>query len=177
MDASSAIAVLALGSNVGDRRAHLRHAIHRLSDAGRLTGVSSVYETEPVGHIDQRTFLNMVVRLVTRLDPDELLDHAERVEAERGRERTFRNAPRTLDIDLLLFDDRVIHTSRLTIPHPRMAERPFVLVPLLELDPGARDPENGGRYADRLAALTGAGGAAAVVRTLSPDQLLEEEDG
>lgn len=141
---------LALGSNVGDREAHLAHAVRGLEEAGRVTGLSSVYETDPVGYEDQGAFLNMVVRLESRLEPRELLALGRRLEAEHGRERTFRNAPRTLDVDLLLFGDRRVSGDDLTVPHPRMGERPFVLIPLLELDPDLGDPVTGRPFSAML---------------------------
>lgn len=145
------VAYLALGANLGDRVAHLRHALRRLAEeGGRLTGVSRVYETDPVGFEDQPPFLNLVARLETPLEPEALLDFARRIEGERGRERTFRNAPRTLDIDVLLYGDRRIDRPGLTVPHPRMNERAFVLVPLLELEPALREPGTGRAYADWL---------------------------
>lgn len=151
--ASSAVtAFLGLGSNVGDRRAHLAHALHRLDTLSELTGVSSVWETDPVGYEDQRRFLNLVVRIVTRASPRELLRRTREIERERGRERRFRNAPRTLDIDLLLYGDRVVDEEGLEIPHPRMPERAFVVVPLLELDSGLVDPRTGEPYAEMSAA-------------------------
>jgi 2-amino-4-hydroxy-6-hydroxymethyldihydropteridine diphosphokinase len=107
-----------------------------------------VWETEPVGFTDQAPFLNLVARLETELNPDALLGLARRVEAERGRERSFRNAPRTLDVDLLLYGDVRVERPGLTIPHPRMRGRWFVLAPLVELAPELRDPVLGDRYAD-----------------------------
>lgn len=106
-----------------------------------------MYETDPVGYAGQGPFLNMVVRVETGLPPVALLELGRRLEAERGRERTFRNGPRTLDVDILLFGDRSVRAEGLTIPHPRMTARPFVLVPLLELDPELEDPVTGRPYA------------------------------
>ena len=143
-------AYLGLGTNVGDREAHLGHAIRRLAAATELTGISSVWETEPVGYTDQPCFLNLVVRVETDLEPDALLSLIRRIEQERGRERPFRNAPRTLDIDLLLIDDVRVDRPELTVPHPRMRDRSFVLAPLLELDPGLHDPLTGEPYAALL---------------------------
>lgn len=143
---------LGLGSNVGDRRAHLGHALRRLADAYELTGVSSVWETDPVGYEDQRRFLNLVARVETDATPRAVLDTARSIEEERGRERTFRNAPRTLDIDVLLYGDAIVDEAGLKVPHARMRERAFVLVPLLELDPGLEDPRTGEPLAGRDAA-------------------------
>lgn len=145
---------LGLGSNVGEREGHLAHALRRLGEAFDLTGVSSVWETDPVGYEDQGRFLNLVARVETDAPPLEVLHTVRSIEGERGRERTFRNAPRTLDMDVLLYGDRVVDEEGLTIPHPRMHERPFVLVPLLELDTGLEDPRTGERLAELAAAAT-----------------------
>ena len=150
--AVSVTAFLGLGSNVGDRRAHLAHALHRLEEEYELTGVSSVWETDPVGYEDQSPFLNLVARVEADGGARSLLETVRRIEAERGRERTFRNAPRTLDIDVLLYGDAVVDEEGLTVPHPRMRDRPFVLVPLLELDAGLADPRTGERYGEMKAA-------------------------
>lgn len=150
-DPDARVAVyLALGSNLGDRRAHLAHALRRLATETDLTGLSPVYETAPVGYLDQGPFLNMVARVETDRSPERLLDLVRVIERERGRERTFPNAPRTLDIDILLYGDRIVDRPGLTIPHPRMAERAFVLVPLLALAPAATDPGTGEPLADAL---------------------------
>lgn len=123
---------VALGSNVGDRREHLSRAVSRLEG---VAGVSGVYETDPVGGPDQGPYLNCVVELYTTLAPDELLDLCQEIEAAAGRERTVHWGPRTLDVDVLLYGDEVIDTPRLTVPHPRMWERRFVLEPLADLAP------------------------------------------
>lgn len=163
---------VALGSNLGHRETHLAHALRGLTTgAGPLTGLSGVYETDPVGYADQGPFLNMVVRLETTLEPAALLALGRRLEEERGRERTFRNAPRTLDVDVLLYGDGRVDEPGLTIPHPRMHERPFVLVPLLELEPGLADPVTGRAFA---ASLEEAGGATGVRRLFDGERLLDE---
>lgn len=128
-----ATAYIAFGANLGDRLSTLRDAVRGLRRIGQVTGTSTVYETEPVGYVDQPAFLNAVVSLETALSPRQLLDALLRIEAEHGRERTFRNAPRTLDLDLLLYDDLMIDEPGLTIPHPRLHERAFVLAPLTEI--------------------------------------------
>ena len=149
--ASPATSYIGLGSNIGPREEHLAHALGRLAEsAGEVAGVSRVYETEPVGFTDQPPFLNMVVRLETDLGPEVLLELLRTIEQERGRERTHRNAPRTLDLDILLYDDREIQHPGLIVPHPRMTERAFVLVPLLELDAELREPGTGRAYAEYL---------------------------
>ncbi len=126
-------AYVALGSNLGDRRAALRHAIAQLPG---VFAVSGVYETEPVGGEDaQGPYLNMVVGLDVALDPYTLLQRCLAIETEFGRVRTVRNAARTLDVDLLLFESMNIRSEHLTIPHPRMWSRRFVLVPLSDIAP------------------------------------------
>ena len=126
-------AFLALGSNLGDREATLRYAVDHLPGVRALSGV---YETDPIGGPDdQGAFLNMVVELETRLDPFSLLDLCRRIEAGAGRERKVRWGPRTLDVDVLLYGDTTITSEELTVPHPRMWERRFVLAPLAEIAP------------------------------------------
>ncbi len=126
-------AYIALGSNLGDRRAHLRRAIHGLPD---VMSVSGVYETDPVGTTDDSgRYLNMVVALDTDMDPFALLALCRRLEHNAGRVRTYRNAPRELDIDVLLYAGVRVESDELTIPHPRMWERRFVLAPLADIGP------------------------------------------
>ncbi len=172
-----ATAWLGLGTNVGERERHLAHALRALAREPdvELTGMSTVYETEPVGYTEQPRFLNMVARVDTALAPDALLVLARRLERERGRERTVRNGPRTLDVDILLYDDRRIDRPGLTIPHPRMRDRPFVLVPLLELDPELLDPATGRSLREEPAASPTPG-----MRALGRGEALlgrEHEDG
>ena len=148
---------LGLGSNVGDRAEHLRAAIELLGEHGvDVEAVSSAYETEPVGEVlDQPDFLNAVVRIATDLEPESLLDACKAIEVERG--RMFggqRHGPRPLDIDLLLIGDLELETDRLTLPHPQVTARRFVLEPLLELDPDLRLPD-GTALNEALAALEG----------------------
>lgn len=125
-------AYLGLGSNLGDRRAHLEFALEHL----RPHRVSSLYETAPLGYLDQGPFLNCVCELQTALSPWSLLDEVQRLERLRHRERPFPNAPRTLDIDILLFGSLELVSRRLVLPHPRILQRAFVLAPLAELQPG-----------------------------------------
>jgi 2-amino-4-hydroxy-6-hydroxymethyldihydropteridine diphosphokinase len=124
---------LSLGSNVGDRAAHLRRAMDRLAEAGTVKATSALYETEPVDVRDQPWFLNCVVAVETRKMPRELLAHALAIEEEMGRRRTRDKGPRTIDIDILLFGERVLDEPGLKIPHPAMQERRFVLEPLAEI--------------------------------------------
>jgi 2-amino-4-hydroxy-6-hydroxymethyldihydropteridine diphosphokinase len=147
---------LGLGSNVGDSAAHLRAAIELLGERGvAVEAVSSTYLTEPVGEVlDQPDFLNAAIRIRTDLEPEALLDACKAVEAERGRSLVAaRHSPRPLDVDLLLLGDLELATERLTLPHPQVAHRRFVLVPLLELDPELALPD-GTNLAAALAALS-----------------------
>ncbi len=135
---------LGLGSNVGDSAAHLRAAIALLEAEGvAVEAVSSAYVTEPVGEVlDQPDFLNAAIRIRTALEPEALLDLCKAVEAERGRAFDLpRHSPRPLDVDLLLLGDLVLRTERLTLPHPEVTTRRFVLAPLLELDPDLALPD------------------------------------
>lgn len=138
------IGYLGLGSNVGDRLSHLRAARDLLASHGApVTASSSVYETEPVGEVlDQRDFLNACVRVETELGPEGVLDACKAVERELGRPTGGpRHGPRPIDIDVLLLGDLVHASDRLTLPHPEIERRRFVLVPLLELDPELRLPD------------------------------------
>jgi 2-amino-4-hydroxy-6-hydroxymethyldihydropteridine diphosphokinase len=151
----SAVGYLGLGSNVGDRRAHLRAAVDALRTHGvDVEATSSLYETEPVGEVlDQLDFLNAVARIRTGLEPEALLDLCKAIEVEQGRMLGGqRHGPRPLDVDLLLLGDMELDTDRLTLPHPQVTSRRFVLEPLLELDRDLRLP-GGTRLADSLAAL------------------------
>lgn len=126
---------LALGANLGDRRANIAAALGQLAPDVRVELVSSLYETEPAYVLDQPRFLNAVARVRTALEPAALLARLKQIEAALGRAAGTRFGPRVIDLDILLYGDRVIATDTLTIPHPRMAERPFVLVPLAEIAP------------------------------------------
>ncbi len=150
---------LGLGSNVGDRRAHLQAAVDLLPAQGvQVLASSPVYETEPVGEVlEQREFLNAVLRIETDLEPEGLLDACKAVERERGRVLAgepgyVRHGPRPLDVDVLVLGPVTHASARLTVPHAELAHRRFVLVPLAELDPGLDVPGHG-RVADLLAAL------------------------
>lgn len=131
------IAYVALGSNMGDRETYLRRAVSIIHQHPQIKvdAISSIYETDPVGYADQGLFLNMVISLSTSLDPFELLLFLQKTEAELGRKRTIRWGPRTVDLDILLYNEENIETEQLFIPHPRMHERLFVLIPLKELKP------------------------------------------
>jgi 2-amino-4-hydroxy-6-hydroxymethyldihydropteridine diphosphokinase len=152
-------AYLGLGSNVGDRRAHLVAAVGELPGRGvQVLASSSVYETEPVGLVlDQRDFYNACLRVETGFGPEELLDVCKAVERSLGRVAGgMRHGPRLIDVDVLLLGSSERRSGRLTLPHPEVVSRRFVLVPLLELDPSLTLP-NGVRLADSLAALGGSG--------------------
>jgi 2-amino-4-hydroxy-6-hydroxymethyldihydropteridine diphosphokinase len=131
---------LSLGSNIGDRQNHLLDAIQRLQGEGRVVSVSSFFETEPVEFTDQAWFLNCAVALETSKTPTQLMAGLLQIEQEMGRQRTQRKGPRTIDIDILLSGDTILDTPVLTIPHPAMHERRFVLEPLAEIAPHARHP-------------------------------------
>jgi 2-amino-4-hydroxy-6-hydroxymethyldihydropteridine diphosphokinase len=131
---------LALGSNLGDRFANLKQAIDSLTPQLEVKAKSSVYETPPWGFEDQPKFLNQVVKAKTYLDPEPLLKHLKRLEVALGRQASFPNGPRLIDMDILFYDDLILTTSSLVIPHPRLQERGFVLLPLMELSPDLVHP-------------------------------------
>lgn len=132
--------LLSLGTNLGDRLASLKAARAGLAPAVRLTGESRIYETAPWGFTDQPAFLNQVLEGQTDLQPLDLLDALKGLEARLGRKATFRYGPRQIDLDILFYDDLTLNDPRLVIPHPHLAERAFVLVPLADLAPGLRHP-------------------------------------
>jgi 2-amino-4-hydroxy-6-hydroxymethyldihydropteridine diphosphokinase len=147
-------AVVALGSNLGDRQAHLERAITRLSEHLSGLRVSSVQETDPVGVSgEQPRFLNMAAVGETALDARALLDELQAIERDAGRERPYPGAARTLDLDLILFGESIVDEPELSVPHPRFRERRFVLEPLVEIAPGVRDPVTGLTAADLLRRL------------------------
>lgn len=139
------LAYVGLGANIGEPRRQLLGALEELDrlPGTRLRARSSLYRSAPVGYAAQPDFLNAVAALDTELEPAALLDALQAIEAGHGRERSFRNAPRTLDLDLLLYGERIERTDRLTLPHPRMHERSFVLQPLAEIAPEAAVPGRG----------------------------------
>jgi 2-amino-4-hydroxy-6-hydroxymethyldihydropteridine diphosphokinase len=144
---------IALGSNLGDRAGYLRAALDRLRATVRVTAVSPVYETDPVGYAAQGPFLNAVVAGTTTSAPRELLRILQAIEQASGRVRSFPNAPRTLDLDLLGYGSLVLDTPDLTVPHPRLRERAFVLAPLADIAPELVLPGLGGPVAALLAEL------------------------
>ncbi|EMA6344945.1 2-amino-4-hydroxy-6-hydroxymethyldihydropteridine diphosphokinase [Bacillus cytotoxicus] len=127
---------IALGSNIGDRYTYLTQAIDLLDKNSdiQVEAVSSIYETDPVGYTDQNRFLNVVIKISTNLLPQELLTVTQKIENDLGRKREMRWGPRTIDLDILLYNQDNIEAENLIVPHPRMFERAFVIVPLLEIN-------------------------------------------
>ena len=154
MASLAATVYLGLGANLGDRLANLRMALARLQTLARLEEVSSLYETQPQGVTDQPLFFNAVCRVTTGLAPQALLRFLKSVEWEIGRRPGGQTwGPRPIDLDILLYDEQVVDTPALRIPHPRLAERAFVLVPLVELAPELRHPLLGKTTKELLASL------------------------
>jgi 2-amino-4-hydroxy-6-hydroxymethyldihydropteridine diphosphokinase len=141
---------LALGTNLGDRMENLRRAIAALPPTVRVTALSSVYETPPWGYTDQPAFLNMALTGETENSPSDLIVFLKNLETELGREKTFRNGPRLIDMDILFYDDLRLDEPGLVIPHPRLHERAFVLVPLNDIAPNFIHPELGRAVRDLL---------------------------
>lgn len=134
------IVYLALGSNVGNRSANLKTAIAALPPQMEVKAKSRVYETPPWGYTDQEKFLNQALKVQTYLAPEPLLKHLKRLELALGREATFQNGPRLIDIDVLFYDDLVYESPTLVMPHPRLHERGFVLMPLMDIAPDLVHP-------------------------------------
>ncbi len=146
---------LGLGSNLGDRQANLARALKLLGERLHIELVSSLYETEPVDYIEQPLFLNAICRAQTELGPMQLLSLVKGIEASLGRVPSFPNAPRPIDIDIIFYGDLIMETPELTIPHPRLEERAFVLIPLLEVAPDLRHPVSGEHIKDLAARVGG----------------------
>lgn len=137
------IAYISVGSNIGDKLVNCQNGITSLAKAGRsrILAQSHIYVTEPVDYEDQDWFINMAVKLETSLDPFQLLDHVENIQQAAGRiQDPIRFGPRILDLDIILFDERIIESERLVIPHPRMHKRRFVLKPICDIDPSIIHP-------------------------------------
>jgi 2-amino-4-hydroxy-6-hydroxymethyldihydropteridine diphosphokinase len=160
---------LSLGSNVGDREAQLRDAQHRLARLGRVIAVSSLYETEPVELTQQPWFLNCAVAIETSDTPAQLMASVLRIEEEMGRRRVQNKGPRSIDIDILLFADVIMESSELTIPHPAMHHRRFVLEPLAEIAPQALHPVFKKTIRELLNALTAGQTVRRIPQPSTPD--------
>ena len=149
-------AYIALGSNIAPRMDYLRQAIEAIGDVKWMSVVkkSSIYETEPVGYENQENFLNQVVEITTRYSPLELLEVCQLIENKLGRERDIRWGPRTIDLDILLYNQENIVTNQLIVPHPRMDSRAFVLVPLAELNPDMIIPTTNNTVREQLSLIS-----------------------
>lgn len=146
---------IGLGSNIEPCKQYLDDAIEMLGEKEVvISKMSSIYETAPVGYTEQSNFLNMVIEVRTELEMIELLDVCQKIEVELGRKRTFKNGPRTVDLDILFYNDENVQIDRLIIPHPRLHERAFVLVPLAEIAPELIMPNQTTQIIDLLAGLT-----------------------
>jgi 2-amino-4-hydroxy-6-hydroxymethyldihydropteridine diphosphokinase len=144
------IIYLGLGSNVGAREAYLEAAIEFLQPKVRILALSPIYETEPWGYTDQDDFLNQVVKAETDLSPEELLAHVKAVEIQAGRKPSFRYGPREIDVDILFYDNVTLDAFDLSVPHPRVGERAFMLVPLADLTPDLVHPTHGRTISELL---------------------------
>ena len=138
-----AVVYLSLGTNLGKRKENLKQAIKKLGEQFLIEKVSPIYETDPVGYTQQPLFLNIVLTGTTKLKPKPLLAYIKDIEAEMGRKTSFPNAPRPIDIDILFYDNKIISSKNLIVPHPHLTVRAFVLVPLNDISPELVHPCNG----------------------------------
>ena len=129
------VAYLGLGSNIGDKEGYITQALQGISQICQITKKSHLYQTEPVGKVKQDWFLNCVVEIETDMEPTRLLFTLQSIEQKLGRRKTIKNGPRTIDIDILFYGNRIVKTKNLIIPHPRVQERLFVLQPMMDLNP------------------------------------------
>ena len=132
---------IALGSNLQDREKNLQKAIEKISNFSNTVKKSSIYETEPVGYKDQGKFLNQVIEIETELSPRDLIIRLQEIEHKMGRKREVKNGPRTIDLDILFYENEIVESDKLNIPHPRLHERKFVLDPLREIAPDKMHPQ------------------------------------
>jgi 2-amino-4-hydroxy-6-hydroxymethyldihydropteridine diphosphokinase len=151
--AHGAVVYVGIGANLGDRLATIGEALRLIDALGDVGAISPIYESEPVGYLHQPAFLNGVARLETDLSPDKLLQRLHGIEQRLGRRRTFPNAPRTIDLDILFYGPCIIETPELTVPHPRLQERAFVLLPLSDIAPEFVHPLLGKSVDELLRAL------------------------
>jgi len=149
---------LSLGSNLGDRRANLKKALRLLGECLEIARVSSVYDTEPVGVGEQPRFLNLMCCVKTDIGPMQLLSFIKGIESDMGRDLNLRDAPRVTDIDIILYGETIMRSPDLVIPHPRMRERAFVLIPFMEIAPDVVHPVSGERINELAARVGGRSG-------------------
>ena len=167
-EASPRAVFIGIGANLGSVRENFARAVRSIEKCARLVAVSSLYESDPVGLEDQPKFTNAVVKVETELSPFELLDRLKAIEKEIGRKKTVRWGPRIIDLDIIFYEDLVIATDSLVIPHPRAHERRFVLEPLLEIEPSAWHPVKNMAVRD---ICSGLGGSQAISKTDGPEVL------
>ncbi|MFC2059371.1 2-amino-4-hydroxy-6-hydroxymethyldihydropteridine diphosphokinase [Chloroflexota bacterium] len=164
---------LGLGSNMGNREGNLSKAVKQMGEKVIIKALSSIYETDPVGYEQQPKFLNAVISGTTELDPFDLLNFIKSLESALGRVPNFQNGPRTIDIDILFYDNIALNTPQLTIPHPRLAERAFVLVPLSEIAPDLICPLRQKKISVLLANVEDRDGVKRVGKLKASDKTLE----